>query len=99
RSLLLFSFPTRRSSDLRNIRASSATRRRSSPAACGSGSNLNSPLGFEGRGTMPSMVEGLAAEDAPPPHFVRFPSPAKAGEDLVEIGRAHVRTPVTINPR
>jgi hypothetical protein len=51
---------------------------------------LNPPLAFEGRGTMRSMVEGrersepvpTALRAAPPPHFVRSPSPANAGEDF-----------------
>jgi len=34
---------------------------------------------------MRSMVEGPLAEEAPPPHFVRSPSPANAGEDLMRI--------------
>ncbi|MGQ0660689.1 methylenetetrahydrofolate--tRNA-(uracil(54)-C(5))-methyltransferase (FADH(2)-oxidizing) TrmFO [Sphingosinicella sp.] len=42
----------------------------------------NPPRDFSGRGTMRSMAEGSAAQEAPPPHFVRSPSPAKAGEEF-----------------
>jgi error-prone DNA polymerase len=47
------------------------------------------PRDFSGRGTSPGlapgMVEGLAAEETPPPHFVRSPSPRDRGEDLLPL--------------
>jgi hypothetical protein len=43
---------------------------------------VNPPVDFEGRGTMRSMAKGLLRlKVAPPPHIVRSPSPANAGED------------------
>jgi hypothetical protein len=36
------------------------------------------------------LIAGVGAEEAPPPHFVRSPSPAKAGEDWSE-ALAHFR--------